>query len=409
MQNIIFKDVNLITPFEERIHINVVVKGGQIHYISDDFADIDHKIDLKTCEIYELKDKYLVPGFIDIHTHGGCGVDTYSNSILPWIEYNTRNGITAFVPTLMTMPLEEMLASVENLVTEIKRKRVLSKPIGINMEGPFINPHYGCQKAEYCKIPLDTNYRKFIELSAGLLKIMTVAPELDGSEDLIKELIENKVIVSIGHTDASMDETIRSIDLGANLITHTFDTFGFSGGLFKNVAKGKVCGVREVRALEVLLEREDVYAEVIADRDGIHVNPILLNILLKCKGIDRIIVITDSMSSAGMQDGKYKMSDGREYTINYEKNDIIWLIEKSMIGGVLYKLKDGAKNFAKHTGISFKDAIKTITINPARLLGIDDRVGSIKVGKLADLNVIDRDFNVYMTMINGEIAYRREL
>ncbi len=409
MRNTILKNVTLITPFEERSNCNVVVRGELIYDIEDNFAEVKERIDLKEYDTYDLKGRYVVPGFIDIHTHGGAGVDTYSESIEPWIEYNTGNGVTSFLPTLMTMPIKKMYASLENLVKAIKMKRKLAKIIGINMEGPYINPHYGGQLAEDCIVPRESDYRKFLELSKGFLKIMTVAPELEGAEELIKVLIENGVIVSIGHTNASKEETVRAVDLGANLITHTFNAFGLSGVAFKDDRKGKVCGVREVRALEVLLEREDVYAEVVSDRDGIHVNPILLKILLKCKGIDRIIIITDNMSPAGMPDGKYKTPRGQEYIINTEKYDVGWLKEGSVVFATLYKLKDGVKNFAKHTGISFKDAIKTITINPARLLGIDDRVGSIKVGKLADLVVIDEDFNVSLTMVNGELVYKKRV
>lgn len=377
-----------------------------ICFISDDFTKVKERITGEEYDLYELNGKYLVPGFIDIHTHGGAGVDTYSKSVVPWMEHKTRSGVTSFLPTLMTIPLEKMFESLKNLVKEIKRKRKISKIIGINMEGPYLNPHYGVQLSENCLIPKRSDYGKFLELSEDYLKIMTIAPELYGARDLIKKLLKNKVIVSIGHTNASMEETEKAVDLGASLATHIFNAFGYSKGLFKETRNGKICGVKEVRALEVLLNRENVYTEVMSDRYGIHVNPILLNLLVKCKGMEKIILITDSMSSAGMPDGKYILPDGRKYIVNIEKDDVIWLKRGSVLGGSILKLKDAAKNFMKHTDISFKDAIKAITINPARLLRIDDEVGSIKVGKKADLTVIDKNFDVYMTLVNGEVVYK---
>lgn len=406
MGKIILKDINLITPFEERKEYNVIIKDNLISDISNSFDWRKENILKEKYDIYELKDKYLVPGFIDIHTHGGVGVNTWSMPIIPWIDYNLKNGVTSFIPTIMTMPFEKIVYSLKNLVKEIEKSKKKTNIAGINIEGPYINPNYGAQLSDNCLIPDELFYKKIIELSKGYLKIMTIAPELDGVENLIKELIKNKIIVSIGHTNASMNETIRAVDLGANLATHIFNAYGYSRGLFKELREGKICGVREVKALEVLLSRDDVYTEVISDRDGIHVNPILLDILVKCKGINKIILITDSMSMAGMPSGKCIYPDGREFMINTEKSDLIWLKEGSALGGSIMKLKDAAKNFIKHTGISLKDAIKAITVNPAKLLGIENKVGSIKIGKIANLVVIDKKFNIYMTLLNGEIVYK---
>ena len=228
---------------------------------------------------------------------------------------------------------------------------------------------------------------------------MTIAPELQGAEKLIRELRDRNVIVAIGHTDAGARETERAVELGANLITHSFDAFRVSGL--------KEPGVREVTAMEVLLARDEVYSELICDRESVHVDPVLIQILLKCKSIDKIILITDSMSATGMPDGKYERADGIEFEINFERSDLIRLGKERIIGGLLYKLKDAVRNLMKHTGVSFLEALKTVTINPARLLGIDDRFGSIQIGKMADLAVIDGDFNVYLTMVNGRVVFKK--
>ena len=399
MNRTVFKNVNVATPRELRKHCNVLVEGSRIEDISSDFEKLTSRVKGQEYSVLEYGGKYLVPGFIDIHTHGGAGVSAYNRNLQPWIEYKARNGVTSFIPTLLTMPLEDMYRALKNLVGVIERGSAMSRVIGINMEGPYLSPKYGSQRPEMCITPRKNDYRKFFDYSKNYLKIMTIAPELQGAEKLIRELRDRNVIVAIGHTDAGARETERAVELGANLITHSFDAFRVSGL--------KEPGVREVTAMEVLLARDEVYSELICDRESVHVDPVLIQILLKCKSIDKIILITDSMSATGMPDGKYERADGIEFEISFERSDLIRLGKERIIGGLLYKLKDAVRNLMKHTGVSFLEALKTVTINPARLLGIDDRFGSIQIGKMADLAVIDGDFNVYLTMVNGRVVFKK--
>lgn len=191
---------------------------------------------------------------------------------------------------------------------------------------------------------------------------------------------------------------------GATLATHLFNAYGYPKGLFNKIPKGKICGVREIKASDILLENDDIYAEIIADKDGIHVDPVLLRTLIKCKPIDKIILITDSMKSAGLMEGVYKLPDGRSYSFSKD-DDVLFLKEHQVLSGSVLKLKDAVKNLIKHTGISLNDAIKMVTINPARLLGVDKEIGSIEVSKKANLVVMDEDFNIHLSIAGGKVVY----
>jgi N-acetylglucosamine-6-phosphate deacetylase len=298
-----------------------------------------------------------------------------------------------------------MYAGVSHIAHAAKNGTAGSRVLGINLEGPFISPNYGAQPAEHCLEPDERVYHRFLELADGNLKVMTVAPELPGSAELIRFLVENRIVAAIGHTGATAKQALRALDAGARLATHAFNAFAYPEPAFEEIRPNKVCGARKAGALELLLASDDVYAEAIADREGLHVPGILLRLLAKCKAPDRLITVTDNLSAAGMPDGQYHTPDGRPYTIDTTNYDVIWMHEKKVIGGVLYRLKDGIMNLARHAGLSFLHALRSATVNPATLLGIDDRLGSIQVGKLADLAVLDERHEVCLTVVGGQVVY----
>lgn len=404
MQNLFIKNAEIITPFKIEKSKNVLIKKGRIHLIDNTDPISLRESAGENTRIYDIKGKYLLPGLIDIHTHGAANVDFFSKNLKKWVDYNYRNGVTSFLPTLLTMSVDDIKFCLNNLASHIKKNDNLEGIFGINMEGPYLNPYFGVQLATLCIKPRKTDYESFFSASQGNIKIMTVAPELDGSISLIKELVRNNIIPSIGHTDAAINETMDAIKSGAFMATHIFNAYGYPKGLFTNYSKGKICGVREIKALDILLENDNIYAEVIADKDGIHVHPLLLKTLLKCKPLEKIILITDSMKSAGLPGGTYNLPDGRCYSFS-ENDDILFLKEERILSGSVLKLKDTVKNLIKHTGISLNDAIKTVTINPARLLGADKEIGSIEEGKRANLVVMDKYYNIGLCIAGGKVVY----
>ncbi len=403
--SVVLKNCTVLTPFIQRNECNVVIKNKLIHSITKSDNKLSSGLFDKEA-VFDIRGKYLIPGLIDIHTHGANGVDCSNKNMNDWKEYNSKNGVTSFIPTIMTIPFNKMCDCVCNIIENINKTKDSSKILGINMEGPYINPKYGAQEPYNCMEPSSEKNEFFFKI-ANNIKIMTIAPEVNGSSELIKELIRRKIVVSIGHTNASKNQTIKAISLGANLATHIFNAFGYPKGLIQKTKNGKVCGIREVKALDVLLENNNLYAEVIVDKNGAHVSPTFLKILIRCKPIDKIILITDNIKAAGLPYGDYEAPDGRAISIS-EKSDVAWLKEQKTLFGSIFKLKDSLKNLIKHTGVELIDALKTATINPARLLKLDNKIGSIEEGKIADCVVVDDEFNVFMTIINGEIVYKKQ-
>lgn len=395
---IVFKDADIITPYEFINKKCVLIENNIIKGIYNSFVEVKKIIDIGNAKILEFEGKYLVPGFIDIHVHGANGADCYSKSLEPWSLYNSKNGVTSYLPTLLTMSLEDMIGSVKNIIEQIKSNKetaVKSRILGINMEGPYLNPKYGAQDPKFNINIKKEDYEEIIKASRGYLKIMTVAPELEGAIDLIRRLVQEGVFVSIGHSEADYSQTTTSIENGAMLGTHIFNVMG--NNLTEDI------GIEPVEIAETILVDDKMYTELMSDKDGVHVHKVFQKILLRCKGIEKIILITDTMSNAGYKPGKYHLPDGRSYTIK-EGEDVLRLDSGKLLGG-FFKLKDAARNFMNATSINLANTLKTVTINPARLLKIDNRIGSIEPGKYADLNIIDDNLNVYLTMVDGNIVY----
>ncbi len=399
---VIFKNINVITPYKLIEKRCVAVKGNHIKGIYSNIEKVRKSLNIPdNSSILEFKDKYLVPGFIDIHAHGANNVDCLSKSLDGWSLYNLKSGVTSYIPTLMVMHLKDIFKGIENIIGNVEKNKksapTKSKILGINIEGPYLNSKYaGAQNNEFIIDIKKKDWEKILTKSSGYLKIMTIAPELPGSIELITRLIEEDVIVALGHSGANYKETCIALENGASLATHIFNAMG------NNIVEE--AGVEPVEIAEALLTDDKVFTELISDRDGVHVHKVFQKILLKCKGIEKIILISDSQSNAGYKPGQYFFTDGRSYTVK-EDMDVLRL-DNGVLAGGFFRLSNAVSNFKNAAEISLTDAIKTVTVNPAKLLRIDNLVGSIAPGKLADLNIIDNDLNIYLTMVEGNIVYR---
>lgn len=394
MRKYILTNGKILTPFEMINDYILEIEGNKISNIfkSEDLNRI--YFDKNYDKVLNLKGKIISPGFIDIHNHGAMGVDFNNfNEISAVTEYLASNGTTSILITLGNPPLEKIKSNLEAIKKTIIRGYKGTRIAGINLEGPYLNPKHGVQRDNILS-PVKKEYEEIINKSLPYLKIMTVAPELENARELIKYLNENNIIISIGHSEASRDDIDFAILHGAKLITHIFDAFG------PPIQKRK--GIKAIGIEEYLLSKEDLFAEVVADKIGIHVDPLFLRFLLNIKGKYKIILITDSIYTAGLNFKEYKGVGGITLKI---KDDININKENNDVYGSILTLNKAIKNIMSHTGISIKDAILMATYNPANLLGIDDRKGSIKVGMDADLTVIDEALNVYMTIIEGNIFY----
>ncbi|MCL5985602.1 MAG: N-acetylglucosamine-6-phosphate deacetylase [Actinobacteria bacterium] len=384
----LFKNCKIITPFEVLKSDVLVVKDDKISFIGK--ADEAPQYE----KIVDCKGRYIVPGFIDIHVHGANGVDAVEDDIAAMVEFKVKSGTTAMYPTVWTAEIDRMSSAIKRIIKHINNGNG-TKVLGINLEGPFLNPNYGAQQGRLNILPDEKVYKNFTEIAQGNLKIMTVAPELSGAIGMIKYLTKNGVIVSIGHSEADSRQVDEAIDAGAKAVTHIFNAMG-TGTLRDR-------GVKPVGLGEVLLVRDVLMAEVMADRDCVHVPVEILKIVVRCKGVKNVILITDSMKPTGLPEDTFALFDGRKI---YRHGDILRLDNNDIAGSVM-TMDMAIRNMINNCGVRLHEAVKMATYNPAKLLGIDKDKGSIDVGKDADIVLIDEDINVFMTMIGGKILFNK--
>lgn len=397
MKNLILKNGIILTPFKELRDKVLFLKDRKIYKLVSRSEYNNYSKDyLSNFEIIDAGGKYISPGFIDIHTHGANGVDVVINPIEPMADFAVKNGVTSFLPTIWTSEFENMVNACIKIGDFIKSQKNGARVLGINSEGPYLNADYGCQKRELVKIPQSKDYQRLLGACNGNLKIMTVAPELENSDELIKYLRQNDVTVSIGHTDIKPDELHKALNLGIDLVTHIFNAMGAAGIREK--------GVKPAGIAEELLVCDEIMTEVVCDASAFHVNPTLLKILVRCKGIENIILITDSMSMTGMPPGKYFFQDGRGALI--KDGEDVARLENGLLAGSIMTLNKAIKNIIDYTGISLKDAVMMASSNPARILKMSNKKGEIKEGMDADILILDKNLNIFLTIVEGEIRFK---
>ena len=387
----------ILTPFEELKEKAIIIKDGKINKLISnlEYNNLENKY-LENFEVVDAKRNYISPGFIDIHCHGANNSDAIKDDIKPMAEFKIQNGETAFLPTFWTAEFNSMVNATKKVNDYIEHEnKVGSKVLGINSEGPYLNPKLGAQKKNLVREPSYDDYIKLIKTANNNLKIMTVAPELKNSNDLIRTLRKFDVVVSIGHTDINISRLPNILDMGITLITHIFNAMGNPVSVEK--------GVKPAGIAEELLIRDDLMCEVMCDKNGTHVSSTLLQILLRCKGVDNIILITDSMNMTGNKPGSYYLQDGRKAII-IEGDDVVRLEDGGLAGSIM-TMNSAIKNMIEHTNVSLKDAIKMATYNPAKIINISNKKGAIKTGLDADLCIFNKDFDVFVTMVEGEIRY----
>jgi N-acetylglucosamine-6-phosphate deacetylase len=397
LNNLILINGILLTPFEELSDRVLFLKEGKIEKIiyKSEF-EFNKEFYLKQYKVKDVNNNYISPGFIDIHIHGANNVDATAGPYEAMAEFVVKYGTTGFLPTFWNAGLSDLIKACKNISKFIKNQKKGSKILGINSEGPYINPDFGAQDPVNSIIPRFEDYSSLVEAADGNLKLMTVAPEVAGADDLIKYLRLNDVTVAICYTDMSIEKLYKSIDLGVSHIGHIFDGFGESVALDK--------WTKPYGLMEELLVCDNLMTEVLADKVGAHVHPTWLKIILRCKGVENVILITDSRDIAGNPPGIYRMSDGFDAVIK-EDEDIVRLVDGGGLAGCIMTMNGAINNMIKHTGVKLKDAIRMATYNPANAIKVSNRKGTLKEGMDADIVVFDENINVKLTIVGGEIEY----
>lgn len=345
--------------------------------------------------VIDVKDNTIIPGLIDIHVHGGGGFTAGSSDISEvygMAGYIASRGVTSYQPSTAGGLLSDIIKSLETLKIAIQNKDYSgARMLGIHMEGPFLNAEKkGAFNPELLLKPSVKLVKDFIQASGNTVTHLTLAPELEGADEVIQYLVENNILASGGHTNATLAETKKAIDLGIRLSNHTCN------------AQRSILH-REPGALGAYLLDDRVDCELICDR--FHVHPDMMRIVIKMKSINKICMISDSVAAAGIDPGEYFLL-GHKVTVDKDG----WSkLADGTIAGSTKDLMYGLKGMVKNIGFSMEDALIMASLNPARVSGFGKQKGSIEVGKDADLTVIDDDFNVKYTFVEGRMVYDSSL
>ncbi|WP_186785554.1 N-acetylglucosamine-6-phosphate deacetylase [Streptomyces misionensis] len=353
------------------------VRGGQVAVDGTRIADAAPA----GAEVVDVTGHWLVPGFVDIHNHGGGGASFSGTAeqILTAIRTHREHGTTTLVASTVTDEMD-LLVRQAGLLSELAEQGEIA---GIHFEGPFISPcRKGAHSEALLRHPEPAEVRKLIDAARGHARMLTLAAELPGGIDSVRLLAEHGVIAAIGHTDATYEQTVEAIEAGATVATHLFNAM-------------PALGHRTPGPVAALLEDERVTVELI--NDGTHLHPAALELAFHHAGADRVAFITDAMDAAGSGDGRYLLGP-----LEVEVSEgVARLVEGGSIAGSTLTLDRAFKRAVTVDGLSVEDTVKALSANPARLLGLSDRVGSLEPGKDADLVLLDADFAVKGVMRRG--------
>lgn len=358
--------------------------------IRDNIIQAVHVKNFSSGEILEFpKTHHLVPGFIDLHVHGANNQDVMDGTpeaLAVISETLAAEGTTAFLATTMTaepQQIENALMAVRDFMPA----QLGAKILGVHLEGPFISAKkVGAQRADKILTPDKKYIEHWQKKSGNAIKLITLAPELPNGIEFIRYLKKQNIIVSIGHSDATYEESMAGIEAGCSYATHVF-----------NAMRG--IHQREPGAVTAALLSEKMTTELIVD--GVHLHPAVVQLILKLKTMEKMVLITDAMRAKCLCDGQYELG-GQAVEV---KQGIASLKDGTLAGSIL-KMPTAIRNFLHFTHCTLTDAIKMTSENPAKLLGIFKKTGSITANKEADLVVLDDDFNVVLTVCGGRIVYR---
>jgi len=378
----------IITPFQLLKDEVIFTQKGKI-------ISIENKEDIIVpvgAEVIDARDKFVVPGFIDMHVHGGGGSDIMDGkyeAIRQVAVTHSRFGTTAFLPTTMTMSKDKIIESLKSINETFIKGTGAAEILGVHLEGPYINPKKkGAQKEKDIKRASTREFLEFNKASGNLIRLITIAPEMPGAINFIRWLHKQGVIVSVGHSNATYEQVQEGIQAGLTHVTHAF-----------NAMRG--LDHREPGVVGAALSSPELVVEIIAD--GIHLHPAAMKILVKAKEIGKIVLITDAMRATSKPEGTYNLG-GQEVTVASGQARL----KNGTLAGSVLTMNKAVWNLVNKVGVPLTEAIQMATFNPAKCLGVESKKGSLEPGKDADIVVLDKKLKVDLTMVKGKVVYKRE-
>ncbi len=364
---------------------DVYIEGGYIRRIAEGGS-------LCYTEAEVIDGGLAVSGYIDLHTHGGGGydcMDATEEALCGMARYHLLNGTTTFLPTTVTASFDELM---DVILAVAKLKQPYARAEGVHLEGPFLSPKAaGAQAVEELTVP--TNYfTALIERYADVIKRITVAPDVEGVSRLTADLTAVGIQVSAGHDGAVYQEITECMRNGLNSVTHLFNATS------RAARRG---GVKKLAGLtETALLKDELYAELICD--GVHVPYEMIELAFKCKGADKILLVSDSLSVSGVKDDGELYLGSKKAARRVHFCDGVCCLEDGTVAGSVTPVSMMVQRLIANTDIALEDILRSTTLTPAKLMGFKDR-GDIAEGMLADLNVLDYQGNIRQTVFNGRL------
>ncbi len=372
----------------------VVCSSGKIEKIIDRQDYVSEAQD----EVIDAEGRYVAPGFVDLHVHGGGGHDFMDGTVEAFLgaaRSHAKHGTTAMVPTTLTCPDDELFRSFEVFREAKKQNTDGAQLIGLHLEGPYFNPNMaGAQDPLYLKNPTPEHYNEILEKGADIISRWSAAVELDGIEGFGKALREHGIIGSVAHTTSSSDQVIDAHKAGFTLMTHFYSAMS---------SVTKVNGLRQAGAVEGAYLVDDMAVEVIAD--GIHLPKALLQFAYKFKGPHKTALCTDAMRGAGMPDGVYNLGSIAKGQPVRVEDGMAKLMDKNALAGSVCTADRLVRTMVKLAEVPLADAVMMMSTTPAAILGLQDSKGSIAEGLDADIVLFDEDINIDKTIIAGKVIY----
>lgn len=384
---ILFKNAEVI--LEDRTErLCVLVDGAKIVKIAKEITVQEGT------QVIDCEGLYLSPGFIDLHVHGGGGISAMccdSEKIKAMVKAHALHGTTSILPTTLAAPVNQLLEAAEH-IKKAAETCDCGNIVGIHFEGPYLSPeNRGAQSADNILSPLKDDPTPLLECW-DKVKMMGVAPEIDGAFALGEKLKEKGIVASVAHTKADYDTAIEALDHGFSDVTHLYNacTSCFKRGIFR------VAGV-----VEAALTDDRYTTQVIADLRHLPLG--VLKLIYKCKGADKMYVITDGLefSASDLKDGEVCMQENGVEVV-YE-DEVMKVADRSCLAGSAATTDRLVRNMYKSVGAPIWDAVKTASATPARVIGIDGEKGYIKEGYDADILLFDDDINIKKVMVMGKM------
>ena len=381
------RNVKIVTPFRIIENGSVIVSGKKISALGS-IEDVEIPSSMKS---YDMHGMILTPGFIDVLVHGGGGAgfaDDNEDSIRTVSDFFFEHGTTGLLASLYSKPLKLLVKDVARIAKYVETHNDTNVK-GIHMEGPFINPEMkGAMKEEYLWKPDVERWHQLYAASKGYIKLMTIAPELPDCHSVMRAAANDGVVLSVGHSMALFHEIEAAIDNGAAHVTHMFNAMQ----PFHHREPGVIVGG---------LLRNELKLELIAD--GIHVHPAVMKLMYNIKGDGGIVLITDAIRASGMPDGDYTFMDQK-----IKVKDKKAFLEDGTLAGSTLTMERAVKNMVELVGVPLTDAVRMASLNGAKVLGLESRKGILAVGKDADFVLLDNNFDVHLTIYEGNVKYDRK-